>query len=86
MKKSDIIRAWKDEDYRNNLSEAEKALMPPHPAGLIELNDIELSGAMGAEEEASSLRVSTLGCCGRTFYVYCGSYEIWTLGCCAAVL
>jgi mersacidin/lichenicidin family type 2 lantibiotic len=41
----DIIRAWKDEDYRLSLSEAERALLPAHPAGLIELTDVELDAA-----------------------------------------
>ena len=35
----DIIRAWKDEEYRLSLSEAERALLPANPAGLIELTD-----------------------------------------------
>jgi mersacidin/lichenicidin family type 2 lantibiotic len=44
----DIIRAWKDEEYRHSLSEAERALLPPHPAGLIELNEEELRKVSGA--------------------------------------
>ena len=35
----DIIRAWKNEEYRLSLSEAERALLPAHPAGLITLTD-----------------------------------------------
>ena len=38
----DIIRAWKDEEYRLSLSEAERALLPAHPAGLMELTDAQL--------------------------------------------
>lgn len=34
MSQQDIIRAWRDTDYRQSLSEAEQALIPPHPAGL----------------------------------------------------
>ncbi|HEY0735565.1 MAG TPA: mersacidin/lichenicidin family type 2 lantibiotic [Herpetosiphonaceae bacterium] len=34
-----IIRAWKDEEYRMSLSEAEQALLPEHPSGLIEISD-----------------------------------------------
>jgi mersacidin/lichenicidin family type 2 lantibiotic len=37
----DIIRAWKDPEYRLSLSEAERALLPGHPAGFMELTDIE---------------------------------------------
>jgi mersacidin/lichenicidin family type 2 lantibiotic len=42
-----IIRAWKDEDYRASLSEAEKALLPQHPAGLIELSGAEMENIEG---------------------------------------
>jgi mersacidin/lichenicidin family type 2 lantibiotic len=50
MSKRDIIRAWKDEEYRLSLSEAERALLPEHPAGLIELADAELDHAAGGHE------------------------------------
>jgi mersacidin/lichenicidin family type 2 lantibiotic len=47
MSNQDIIRAWKDEDYRLSLSEAERALLPEHPAGLIELSGAEMDGVAG---------------------------------------
>jgi mersacidin/lichenicidin family type 2 lantibiotic len=43
----DIIRAWKDAEYRNSLSEAERAALPPHPAGLIALTDEDLGAVAG---------------------------------------
>ena len=43
----DIIRAWKDEEYRLSLSEEQRALLPEHPAGLIELTDLELGAVAG---------------------------------------
>ena len=43
----DIIRAWKDEEYRNSLSEAERAALPPNPAGLITLTDEDLGTVAG---------------------------------------
>ena len=39
MSKVDVIRAWKDEEYRLSLTEQERAQLPAHPAGLIELED-----------------------------------------------
>jgi mersacidin/lichenicidin family type 2 lantibiotic len=42
-----IIRAWKDEDYRLSLSEAERAALPQNPVGDIELSDEELLGIAG---------------------------------------
>ncbi len=47
MSIKNIIRAWKDEDYRLSLSEAERALLPEHPAGLIELSGAEMDGIAG---------------------------------------
>ncbi|MBV9282326.1 MAG: mersacidin/lichenicidin family type 2 lantibiotic, partial [Chloroflexi bacterium] len=42
-----IIRAWKNEEYRLSLSEAERAALPGHPAGRVELSDAALDGAAG---------------------------------------
>jgi mersacidin/lichenicidin family type 2 lantibiotic len=48
-----IIRAWKDEEFRQSLSEAELALRPDNPAGLLELSDEELAlVAGGAKKKA----------------------------------
>jgi mersacidin/lichenicidin family type 2 lantibiotic len=44
----DIIRAWKDEEYRLSLSEEQRAVLPEHPAGLIELADAKLIEFVGA--------------------------------------
>src|SRR6185295_20353394 len=46
MSKLDVVRAWKDEDYRMSLSEAERRMLPCNPAGLIEISDSDL-GAVG---------------------------------------
>jgi len=42
-----IIRAWKDPEYRTNLSAEEQAQLPANPAGAIELSDDELEMATG---------------------------------------
>lgn len=47
LSKKDIIRAWKDEEYRNSLSESERAQLPENPAGAIELPDEVLASAAG---------------------------------------
>ncbi len=47
MSHENIIRAWKDEDFRNSLSEKERTLLPEHPVGLAELTDAELGGVAG---------------------------------------
>jgi mersacidin/lichenicidin family type 2 lantibiotic len=33
----DVIRAWKDEDYRRSLTAEQLAQLPAHPAGGIEV-------------------------------------------------
>ena len=35
MSDYDIIRAWKDEDYLNSLSEEQRSQIPENPAGII---------------------------------------------------
>jgi mersacidin/lichenicidin family type 2 lantibiotic len=47
MSHLDIIRAWKDEEYRLSLSTAERAQLPEHPAGVIELTCTELNEVAG---------------------------------------
>ncbi|MGK7953903.1 MAG: mersacidin/lichenicidin family type 2 lantibiotic [Crocosphaera sp.] len=47
MSNIDIIRAWKDEEYRNSLSDSEKAQLPENPAGAIELDDEDMSSMSG---------------------------------------
>lgn len=47
MSHENIIRAWKDENFRNSLSDKERALLPEHPAGLVELADSQLENAAG---------------------------------------
>lgn len=39
----DVVRAWKDVDYRNSLTETEKSQIPDHPSGLIDLTDEEMT-------------------------------------------
>jgi mersacidin/lichenicidin family type 2 lantibiotic len=47
MRKVDIVRAWKDEEYRLSLTEEERSCLPPHPAGWIELDEAQLSNIKG---------------------------------------
>jgi mersacidin/lichenicidin family type 2 lantibiotic len=47
MSPVDIIRAWKDKEYRRSLTDAQRAALPEHPAGLITLDDEELAKVAG---------------------------------------
>lgn len=59
MTKFDIIRAWKDESFKNHLSQSELASLPESPVGSIDLSDSDLEGVVGAASE----HILTLGCC-----------------------
>jgi mersacidin/lichenicidin family type 2 lantibiotic len=54
MSSLDIIRAWKDEDYRLSLTDAQRAMLPSSPVGLIELSDIDMSTLAGGTGGSSS--------------------------------
>jgi mersacidin/lichenicidin family type 2 lantibiotic len=41
MSNVNIIRAWKDADYRRTLTAEQRASVPAHPAGAIEFQDLE---------------------------------------------
>jgi mersacidin/lichenicidin family type 2 lantibiotic len=65
---TDIVRAWKDETFRARLTDAQRAALPEHPAGIIELSDAELDGVAGGRP-------------GRGTFDG-GTCFLWTLGCC----
>lgn len=44
----DIVRAWKDEEYRESLTAAQQETLPENPASEIELSDEELGQVDGA--------------------------------------
>jgi len=54
MNVATIIKAWKDEAYRQSLSEAERALLPANPAGLLELTDEDLAHVAGGKRGGRS--------------------------------
>jgi mersacidin/lichenicidin family type 2 lantibiotic len=53
MPHEDIIRAWKDEEYRNSLSEEQRAQLPENPAGIVELADEEMEVMMAGGKGGS---------------------------------
>ena len=44
-----IIRAWKDKEYRRSLSDEELSLLPDNPAGPMELSDDQLEIIVGGD-------------------------------------
>lgn len=47
MSTEHIIRAWRDEEYREALSAEQSELLPESPIGAIELSEHELAEAEG---------------------------------------
>lgn len=47
MQTSEVVRAWKDPEFRTELSAQEWALVPRNPAGLVELTDEVLEDIVG---------------------------------------
>jgi mersacidin/lichenicidin family type 2 lantibiotic len=63
MSKTNIVRAWKDAEYRQSLTEAERAGLPENPAGLIELTDAEIGLAAGGLRAQQTCTVNGEICC-----------------------
>jgi mersacidin/lichenicidin family type 2 lantibiotic len=62
----DVVRAWKDADYRLALTAAESEALPVNPAGIIEIDGSDLflvAGGKEAEPDAPTNRFLTMGCC-----------------------
>ncbi|HEU4390351.1 MAG TPA: mersacidin/lichenicidin family type 2 lantibiotic, partial [Blastocatellia bacterium] len=74
MNRLDVIRAWKDEDYRMGLSEAERNLLPDNPAGSIEIMlDAAQGGAALAMAGISFPGICTcIGICPPSQDIACG--------------
>lgn len=47
MKKSDIVRAWRDEEFRLSLTEEQRAQLPESPAGILDIAEENLRSAAG---------------------------------------
>lgn len=81
MSKINIIRAWKDEKYRRNLSAEELCLLPEHPSGSIQLTDDELFIVAGSTTETNN----SSGCCSGQVSL-CGTCGSASRGCCVKLL
>lgn len=63
MSQADIIRAWRDTEYRLSLTDAERALIPSHPAGLSEIQKDVLKGGPTASISPFSYIYSCMAVC-----------------------
>jgi mersacidin/lichenicidin family type 2 lantibiotic len=46
MSNVNIIRAWKDQDYRRSLTDEQRARLAAHPSGAIEFQDRSFAGGL----------------------------------------
>ncbi|AFZ34785.1 hypothetical protein Sta7437_1215 [Stanieria cyanosphaera PCC 7437] len=58
MSNSDIIRAWKDEDYSSSLSEEQRSQLPDNPIGIVELSDEDMEIVAGG-----AVNINSFGAC-----------------------
>jgi mersacidin/lichenicidin family type 2 lantibiotic len=58
----EVIKAWKDEEYRKTLTTDQKAQLPPHPSGLIEFEQPQLEDETPLRVGAKYTRHCSHGC------------------------
>jgi mersacidin/lichenicidin family type 2 lantibiotic len=85
MSNIDIIRAWKDAEYRNSLTQEQREALPENPAGIVDLSSAELSkvtGGLGSGVSSLPCELDKLGytkntfpCC-RTMDITCESRTV----------
>ena len=51
--KKHILRAWRDADYYDGLTDEERAALPDSPASVMELDDATLTFITGGDAEAT---------------------------------
>ncbi len=85
MSHVDIIRAWKDEDYCNSLSEEQRAQLPENPAGMVELPDEAMETIAGGGA-FSICWGKTRGCYLSTKDLACEATKVTIQVCLPAIL
>ena len=82
MTTEETIKAWKNDQYRHTLTSAQRAALPVHPAGVVELDEALLTEVTGADASSYYLACTlwlicgprltvgynTEGCCPMTIY------------------
>jgi mersacidin/lichenicidin family type 2 lantibiotic len=63
MSHENIIRAWKDEKYRQSLNQEDLARLPEHPSGLVELSSNDLSVVAGGKGVFTRIPCSAIDAC-----------------------
>jgi mersacidin/lichenicidin family type 2 lantibiotic len=74
---SNIVRAWKDEFYRQSLSDEERAQLPENPVGELELTDTELGSVFAAGGRYEPDHTSKYFNCVHPRYSYYDWDDCW---------
>jgi mersacidin/lichenicidin family type 2 lantibiotic len=64
MSNNETIRAWKDEDFRNSLSDEQRSQLQENPAGMIELTEADMESLGGGRKESKKGICRTVGVTG----------------------
>jgi mersacidin/lichenicidin family type 2 lantibiotic len=70
MSHVNVVRAWKDAEYRLGLSDAERACLPENPAGLLDQTEAELGAVAGGDWLTTGTGYLTVGVCS-TLPAFC---------------
>lgn len=83
MSNEDIINAWRDEEYRASLDEAQRAALPESPIGPIDLSESDLEEIEGGTTTIPCVTLATALIC--LSFAGGGTCQEGTLGCCHIV-
>jgi mersacidin/lichenicidin family type 2 lantibiotic len=72
MSQQDIIRAWKDRNYREGLTEEQRSQLPDNPAGVVELSGDILEAISGGMRPGGGTGQGTGGNCTKCVSSGCG--------------
>ena len=61
-----IVRAWKDAEYRKTLSAEELALLPENPVGAVEISEEEADEILGMGGGGSNTCCENISVCVNT--------------------
>jgi mersacidin/lichenicidin family type 2 lantibiotic len=70
MSRVDVVRAWRDPQYRRSLSREQRAALPRNPAGEVQVSEQELQAASGAGPE-TGVQTTAWFCTLYTFLARC---------------
>ena len=71
MSEVDVVRAWRDPQYRRSLSTEQLERLPTHPAGRAQVNAKDLRTASGISAEFAPIQTTAWFCTLYTYLARC---------------